>query len=251
MNNFQYFPIKNYLSKSDYLKAIQCEKFLWFSKNRSDLKPALGDKTKSKFETGEEINELARKYFLGGVKAVDDFFDVSKAVSSTKKLIAKNHPIIFEATALIESDNCHARIDILRKSQNPNSWNLIEVKGSTSIKESHLNDLAFQYHVFTKAGYRIDGCYLMLLDGEYKREGELNLQKLFKIGDVTEAILEKQSEVEANKADFLSVLKNNSEPEVKIGAHCFEKADHYPECDFKDHCWLEVPSYSIFDVCHL
>ncbi len=254
MNKSQNFPIRNSLSKSDYLKAIQCKKFLWLAKNRSDLKPPIDEQTQSKLETGEEITEAARKYFASGVKAVESFFDVRRAVESTNLLIAQNHSVIFEATAIIKSDNCHARIDILRKNQNsgqnPNSWDLIEVKGSTSIKESHLNDLAFQYHVFTKAGFRIDGCYLMLLDGEYKREGELNLQKLFKIGDVTEAILEKQSEVESNKADFLRVLESKSEPEAKIGAHCFKKEDHYPECDFKEHCWREVPSYSIFDVCH-
>ncbi len=77
------------------------------------------------------------------------------------------------------------------------------MKGSTSLKESHLEDLSFQYHVFSKAGYKIDRCFLMLLDGKYKRDGELDLNKLFKIGDFTEAVLEKQSEVEANKSDFL------------------------------------------------
>jgi hypothetical protein len=43
----------------------------------------------------------------------------------------------------------------------------------------------------------------MFLDGKYKRDGELDLNKLFKIGDVTEAVLEKQSEVESYKSDFL------------------------------------------------
>jgi len=250
MSNPQNFPIKNSLSKSDYLKAIQCKKSLWFSKNRADLKPPLDDKTKAKFETGEEITELARNYFSGGVKAAESFFDVQKAVNSTNDLIAQNHSVIFEATAIIEADNCHARIDILRKSQKSQSWELIEVKGSTSIKESHLEDLSFQYHVFTKAGFKIDRCFLMLLDGKYKRDGELDLNKLFKIGDVTEAVLEKQSEVEANKLDFLKALTRQFEPEVKIGAHCFEKDGHYPQCDFKDHCWHEIPKYSVFDVCH-
>jgi len=91
---------------------------------------------------------------------------------------------------------------------------------------------------------------LMLLDGKYKRDGELDLNKLFKIGDVTEAVLEKQSEVEANKSGFLKVLAGKFEPEAKIGAHCFEKDGHHPECDFKNHCWREIPEYSVFDVCH-
>ena len=79
MNNPQNFPIKNSLSKSDYLKAIQCKKSLWLSKNRSDLKPPLYEKTQSRFKTGEEITQLARNYFLGGIKAAERFFDVKKA----------------------------------------------------------------------------------------------------------------------------------------------------------------------------
>lgn len=250
MKNPENFVANKSLSKSNYVKGLQCQKALWFSKNRQDLKTPLDDKTKSKFETGDEITELARKYFPEGIKAVDDFFDVQKAVVSTKELIAKNHSIIFEATALIESDNSHARIDILRKSQNSESWDLIEVKGSTSVKESHLNDLSFQYHVFSKAGYKIDRCILMLLDGEYVLNGEIDLRKLFKLGDVTEAVLEKQSEVESCKSDFLKVLQSELEPKVKIGAQCFEKQNHHYECDFKHHCWREIPQYSVFDVCH-
>ena len=100
------------LSKSDYIKGLQCPKALWFSKNQRDLKLSPDEQTKSKFESGNEINDLARQYFLGGVKAADDYFDISKAVASTKNLISQNHEIIFEATAQIENDGSHARIDI-------------------------------------------------------------------------------------------------------------------------------------------
>ena len=241
---------KIFLSKSNYVKGLQCQKALWFFNYRKDLKPALNDKTEAKFETGNEITELARKYFEEGVEAADDYFDIENAVASTKDLIEKGHDIIFEATAIIESDNSHARIDILRKSQNSDGWDLIEVKGSTGVKESHLNDLSFQYHVFSKANYQIDSCLLMLLDGEYILNGELDLGKLFKFEDVTEAILEKQVEVESCKFDLLKVLGNKIEPKVKIGVQCFEKQNHHYECDYKHYCWSDIPSYSVFDVCH-
>ena len=47
-----------------------------------------------------------------------------------EKLRFKIHQIIFEATAQIENDGSHARIDILRKSDGKDGWDLIEVKGS-------------------------------------------------------------------------------------------------------------------------
>lgn len=168
------------LSKSSYIQGLQCQKALWFSNYRKDLKPPLDDKIKAKFETGNEITELARKYFVEGVKADDDYFDVKKAALSTKNLITKNHPIIFEATAEIEADGSHARIDILRKNQNSDAWDLIEVKSSTGVEEYHLDDMLFQYHVFSKAGYKIEKCLLMLIDNSYVLQGEIDLGKFFK-----------------------------------------------------------------------
>ena len=115
MSNQENPTINNSLSKSSYIRGLQCPKSLWLFNNRQDLKPPLDEKTKAKFETGNEITELARKYFSEGVKAIDDYFDIQKATSSTKELISKNHSIIFEATAIIDADGSRARIDVLRK----------------------------------------------------------------------------------------------------------------------------------------
>jgi hypothetical protein len=224
------------LSKSDYIKGLQCPKSLWFSKNRKDLKLPLDEQTKSKFESGNEINDLARQYFPEGIKAVDDYFDISKAVTPTKNLISQNHDIIFEATAQIENDGSHARIDILRKSNGKEGWDLIEVEGSTSQKKSHLNDLSFQYHVFVEAGYKINNAIIMLLNNDYVFESKLDINQLFKPEDITQEVTYEQEEVQLHKNNLQKILKNKLEPEVKIGAKCFEKDGHHPECDFKHHC---------------
>ena len=232
------------ISKSDYIKGLQCSKALWFFNYRKDLKLPLDDKTKAKFETGNEITELARKYFTEGVKAVDDYFDVKKAADSTKNLIAKNHQIIFEATAIIDADGSHARIDIFRKNQNSDGWDLIEVKSSTGVEDYHLDDMSFQYHVFSKAGYKIDSCLLMLIDNSYVLQGEIDVSKFFKFEDVSKQILEKQSEVDHCKNDLLKVLKTKEEPKIKIGDKCFKPFD----CDYQHYCWKEIPEYSIFNI---
>ena len=237
------------ISKSDYIKGLQCSKALWFFNYRKDLKLPLDDKTKAKFETGNEITELARKYFAEGVKAVDDYSDVKKAADSTKNLVTKNHQIIFEATAIIDADGSHARIDIFRKNQNldgqnSDGWDLIEVKGSTSAKDYHIDDMSFQYHVFSKAGYKIDRCLLMLIDNSYVLQGEIDVRKFFKFEDISKQILEKQNEVDSCKNDLLEVLKTKEEPKIIIGDKCFKPF----ECDFKHHCWKEVPEYSIFKI---
>jgi hypothetical protein len=81
----------------------------------------------------------------------------------------------------------------LQKSKNEDGWDLIEVKGSTSGKPSHLNDLSFQLSVFTEAGYKINSCILMLLNKEYIFNNTLDIEKLFKLEDVTSDVFELQS----------------------------------------------------------
>jgi hypothetical protein len=234
------------LSKSDYIKGLQCQKALWLSKNRQDLNLPPDDEAKAKFAIGDEITNLARKYFPDDVKADDDYFDVKKAVDSTKELINQNHSIIFEATAETESDGSHARIDILRKNTNSNdlanSWDLIEVKSSTSVKDYHIDDMSFQYHVFTKDGYKIDKCLLMLVDNSYILQGEIDPSKFFKFEDVSDLVLEKQNNLEVAKNQLLKVLENEKEPKIEIGDKCFKPF----ECGYKYHCWQKIPEYSIF-----
>lgn len=232
------------ISKSDYIKGLQCSKALWFSNYRKDLKLPIDEKTQSLFDTGNEINDLARKCFTEGKKAADSYFDIEKSAHLTKELIKQGNQIIFEATAIIEADGSHARIDILRKSEIPGKWNLIEVKGSTSVKDYHIDDMSFQYHVFSKAGYNIDKCLLMLVDNSYILQGEIDPHKFFKFEDISKQVLENQGEVDSCKSNLLKVLKGAEEPGIKIGDKCFKPFD----CDYQHHCWKEIPEYSIFNI---
>lgn len=232
------------ISKSDYIKGLQCSKALWFSNYRKDLKIPIDEKPQNLFDTGNEINDLARKCFAEGKKAADNYFDIEKSCHLTKELIKQGNQVIFEATAIIEADGSHARIDILRKSEILGKWNLIEVKGSTSVKDYHIDDMSFQYHVFSKAGYDIDKCLLMLVDNSYILQGEIYPHKFFKFEDVSKQILENQGEVDSCKSTLLKVLKDEEEPKIKIGDKCFKPFD----CDYQHHCWKEIPEYSIFNI---
>ena len=75
MENINYLKI-NSLSKSSYIKGLQCPKALWFSNFRKDLKLPVDEKAQSLFDVGNEINDLARKYFPEGKKAADGYFVV-------------------------------------------------------------------------------------------------------------------------------------------------------------------------------
>ncbi len=53
------------LSKSQYIRGLQCHKSLWLYKNRPDLRTEPDQAQESLFNTGYEVGELAKQLFPG------------------------------------------------------------------------------------------------------------------------------------------------------------------------------------------
>lgn len=232
------------ISKSQYIKGTQCPKALWFSLNRKDLTPPVDATKQALFDSGNEIGKWAKKCFLAGVEVTEPYYKAREGAEATAALIAAGHEVIFEATAIHALDGTYSRVDILRKVSGADAWDMIEVKGSTGVKDYHNDDMSFQYRVFTGAGYRINRCFMMLIDNEYVRQGDIEPQRLFKMEEITAAVQAQQSEIDAAVPTLKSVLENENEPHASIGARCFKPFD----CDYMKNCWNGVPDYSIYNV---
>ncbi len=83
------------------------------------------------------------------------------------------------------------KADILRKSTS--GWELYEVKSSTQQKEFNLEDIAFQKHVLTESGIPVSKTFLIHINNEYVRNGDIEPEKLFSIVDLTEAVEARQA----------------------------------------------------------
>ena len=237
-------PAQHTISKSQYVKGLQCPKALWLYRHRKDLAPEITPEKQALFDTGHEVGELAMRYFGDGVEVTNEYWDVKGAVEATQQYINDGHDLIFEATAIHPIDGSYARIDILKRVEGSDEWDLIEVKSSTSVKDYHIDDMSFQYHVFHGAGYRVRKCYMMLINNEYVRDGEIDPEQLLKLEEISGHVFAKQGEVEAVAGQLGYVLERKDQPSVTIGARCFKPF----ECDYKQHCWAHVPDYSVYDV---
>lgn len=232
------------ISKSQYIKGLQCPLALWFFRNRKDLRPEIDSATQMRFDAGHEVGALAQRYFSGGVKVAENYWDIQKAVQTTQQLVAEGYETIYEATALHPINGSYSRIDILRKISNKNSWDLLEAKSSTGKKSYHIDDVAFQYYVFTSAGYKINNCYLILLNNEYVRQGEIDPLSLFKLENITKEVHTKQDSIDVETTKLCSVVEEFDEPNVEIGSRCLKPF----ECEYRHHCWKQAPVFSIYDV---
>ena len=127
MNNFK-------LSKSQYLRGIQCPKSLWYYRNRKELIPEESESTHNIFNEGHEVGKLAQHYYEGGIEIEAEPYEIEKSIDLTYQNIKDGESVIYEATACSD-DGAYSKIDILKKVNNSDKWDLIEVKMSTGIKD--------------------------------------------------------------------------------------------------------------------
>ena len=232
--------MSKYFSKSQYTRGKQCAKSLWLYRNQKELQEKPDAMTQMIFDQGSAIGELAQKRFPGGVLIEEDHLHPDEAVASTKEALSKGATILYEAAAI--HHGTLIRADILVGFAD-GTWNLIEVKSSTSVKDYHIDDMNIQRYVLEGAGYKIRNVFLLHINKEYKRNGEIDLEALFTLSDQTDKL--NLIGINAEVESFLAIVEQKEAPDVGIGAHCFKPNS----CDFKTNCcWKDVPKDSVFKI---
>jgi hypothetical protein len=232
------------LSKSTFLRGIQCKKSLYLSWHRPELKDPVSPLQQAVFSHGHEVGLLAQQLFPGGIDAGSFIPEqYQKSIDLTTQLIKNGTEVIYEAG--FSANDLHCFIDILVR--DGDKWKAYEVKSSTQVKPVNLLDAAFQYQVMTLCGLKLSEIYIVTLNTAYERIGQIDLQKLFRIESVHKQVVKLQAKVQKSIEEFLATLNNPIEPVVDIGPHCF---DPY-HCNFHSHCWKHVPDYSIFNISRL
>ena len=220
------------------MTGLQCPKALWFNFHRRDLRQE--DSDTSQMEVGNEVGAFARNLYPNGLLVNEKPESLAAMAQKTMAAIASGHTTLYEASAL-SPEGAYAKADILHKTAS--GWHLIEVKSSTSVKDYHLTDLAFQRHAFESAGIPIERCFLVVVNNQYVRRGEIDVAALFVTHDVTEQV-RVQEPVAAALQSLQSIITQDMEPNIEIGAQCASPF----ECGYKSHCWKEVPEYSTFNA---
>ena len=231
--------MKLYLSKSKYCDAVQCPKMLWMKQN----KPKEFDESVMNqvvLDNGSEVGDSAMGLFGEYVEVPFDS-DLGKMIKKTEELLEAGTSIICEASFAYEGLFCS--VDIL-KNLGGNKFELYEVKSSAKMKDIYHHDAAFQYYVLTKLGYEVTKACLVHLNNKYVRHGDLDIQELFTINDITDDARSRYSEVERNLKYFANYLESADEPEQPLGLYC--SAPY--KCGFFKHCSKGLPTPNVFDI---
>lgn len=177
-----------FLSKSRFIKGLQCHKQLWLLTHRPELQDEVSVAQQAVFDAGTDVGILAQSLFPGGIEIPFDGMSLSAQLALTREAIGNGAQTIYEAA--FSFDNLFVKADILHRGES--GWELYEVKGSTRLKDVYLNDIAVQYHVLTGAGITIAKAALVHIDSDYVRQGAIDVRQLFGIMDVSELVLQLQ-----------------------------------------------------------
>ena len=234
---------KHLLSKSSFIKGVQCDKQLYLYKYHYDLMDKVTESQQAVFDRGTNVGILAQKLFPGGYIATEDPKKSDKAINKTIELLEQGAYVVYEAAFLF--NDILVISDIIVKEGN--QWSVYEVKSSTSISETYLLDASIQYYVLKNCELNIKDISIIYINNQYIRNGELDIQSLFNIESVKELVLTEQDFVEKETERLKLVLKKKRMPDIPIGSQC---SNPY-KCSFWGYCWKDVPEYSVFDIANL
>ncbi len=202
------------------------------------LRDKLSIEQRAKFQRGTDVGVLAHEVFPGGIdmspNAPSQF--PKKAAETLVNLGNPEVNVMYEA--VFQYNDTLIMLDMLVR--DGDRWLAVEVKSSMRLSDTYYNDAALQYYVLHGCGVPLSDFRLMYLNGDYMKDGPIDVQQLFKMESVMDYVIDREAFVAQNVERLKAVVALPHAPVVDIGTQCHNP---YP-CDFQGHCWKLIPKNS-------
>jgi len=209
------------ITKSDFLTYLEAPMHLW-AKNHNKLE--MTEPTphmRYLMDQGYEVEKLAESF-------------LENLVTERGAGNVIYHQKIFTDQAFL------TRIDAVMYNQEEETWDIFEIKSSTSVRKEHVYDMAFS-RLICEATINIRDVYIVNLNKDYKLVGELDISELFVTTNITADVNKSLNEVAGLREDALRIV-NQTSPN---GIHCCKKPK---TCSCPGLCHPGLPEYSIYDL---
>lgn len=213
------------LSKTDFIRGMQCPKMLWLDAHKPKLK-RISDETELRLFHGNEFGEKAKAMF-GPYTDVTAYIpntiyhDKKRMIQNTRHAMKKGDENICEAS--FDYNGYFCAVDILHRLED-DLWELYEVKNVPEVGPEHIQDASYQAWVLGKCGVKLDGVYVVY---HYDDEDDP-----YEPVDITEDAIEYAKIIEANSDRLLKVKNSKDEIMVPCGEQC--KLPY--ECWYQEYC---------------
>jgi hypothetical protein len=229
------------LSKSSFVKSVQCLKQLYLYKNFYHLKDPIPKDRQVIFDRGINVGLLAQQLFPGGTDvSPSSVKKYEESVAKTAALIASGAEVIYEAAFVF--DQVLVALDILVKRNN--KWYGYEVKSSARITRTYILDASLQYYVVKNCLPDLEDFSIATINTQYTRGKELDLHQLFRITSVKKDVSANFPYIESRLALAKQTIAGSGMPDIAIGEHCLKPY----KCDYFGTCWKHLPEKNIFQL---
>lgn len=199
------------LSKSEYMMFLKHPAWLWLKKHDKSKLPEVTDSIQARFDAGHEFEKYAEELFLNGIKLGFNSYDEYLSLPErTEEAIKNGAKVIFQGR--FEANNITCIIDVLEKNED-GSFNLVEIKSATSIKDEYVEDLSFQNIVLQDSGLEIKSIRVACVNNEYIKQGEIVASEFVSFEDVTDRVEESMMKTRENIARALKVAGQRKMPD--------------------------------------
>ena len=150
------------ITKTDFMRGMQCRKMLWLDKHKPGLR-VIPPEVQARLDAGNDFGDRAMGMF-GPYEEMTVYLpgkqipDKKAMIRKTQEHLAKGTPVICEAAFSNYNNYCAA--DILRKTDT--GYDLYEVKNAPEVHEQFVRDAGFQYYIITRCGVKIGRIFIVI-----------------------------------------------------------------------------------------
>lgn len=216
------------IAKTDFIHYLKCPKSLWLLKRKPENYPhgEFSVYMKKLTAEGYEVEALAQTLIINQSDAASYSF---QSVFQTQR-------------------GLYAKADVIRDN-GVGTINLYEVKSTTSVKKggqhNQIKDAAFQKIVAEEAGLEVARVFIVHLDKDYVRQGDIDPEELLIFADVTSDVAEIEADTRAEIDGALALLAQQEVDENSCSCLQLTKSNH---CDSFDYFNPAIPTPSIYTL---
>ena len=217
------------LSKSKYIRGLQCDRALWLDVHNPRLAKYTREQMQ-RFDRGREFEYAFKATFPDGIDISAELKrNVDAYPALTAQFLDREEEVdLFEAgfyynDVLVLADVVHKRAD--------GSLDIYEVKSGNVLSETYRRDAALQHYVISHC-HEIHTFSIVYANpaGGFIKE------------DLTEALQAQHEEIEKNIAAMKEIIRGG-EPATPTGQHCLEPY----ACPYQHYCAQGVRQMSLFE----
>ena len=230
------------LSKSKYIRGLQCERALWLDVHEPRLARYTAEQMR-RFDRGRDFEYAFKARFPDGIDLSAelgrnvDLYPARTAELLDLRPCSAAKTVLFEAG--FQYDDVLVLADVVCQ-RDDGSLDIYEVKSGTTLSDTYRRDAALQHYVISHC--REVNSFSIVYNGLDGVNGANGQDGPFAIVDLTADLAAEGDRIAANIAEMKTIVRATAEPDTPTGQHCLTPY----ACPYQHHCQQGVRQLALF-----